>query len=371
MSELKRTPIYSEHVKLNATIAEYAGYEMPIQYPTGITEEHLTVRHRVGLFDVTHMGEILVEGPDAAKFMSYVFTNDCVLVPDGKVVYGFICYEDGGIVDDLLVYKYHLEKYFLVVNAGNKHKVFAYLVDQAEGFNVQLDHVSESYGQIAIQGPLAEKVLQKITDYNLSEMKPFTFKDGIMVDGISCLVSRTGYTGEDGFEVYSPMNEIVTIWNRLLEVGQGEGIKPIGLGARDTLRFEAALPLYGNELSKDITPIEAGFKFFVKFNHDFIGKEVLEAQASGNLKRQLVGIGLLEKGVVRHGEKVYNENGEEIGFVTTGYVLPDHQNGVANALIDVNYTKLGTPVLVSMRKKLLKAEVIHKKFIERRIKNNQ
>jgi aminomethyltransferase len=367
MSVLKQTPIHSEHCRLGAKMAEYALYDMPIMY-SSIHEEHLAVRNQVGLFDVSHMGEILVEGVDAEAFVNYIFTNNMIDAPIGKVVYGFLCYEDGGIVDDLLVYKYNTFKYLLVVNAGNKDKDYAYICDQVEEFNVRVTNLSDELSEVALQGPEAQALLQKLTDTDLLEITFFTFKDDVMIDGINCLVSRTGYTGEDGFEIYTKNEHITQIWNKLLEVGQAVGIKPIGLGARDTLRFEAALPLYGNELGKDITPIEASLKFFVKLDHDFIGKSILSDQITGSLTRKVVGLKVLDKGIIRHGYRVFNLAGEPIGQVTTGYLLPNGEYCVAMAMLDIAYTSLETPVLVEMRNKRLNAVVTGKKFMDKKYK---
>jgi aminomethyltransferase len=367
MADLKITPIHDDHVALGAKMVDYASYDMPVMY-TNINEEHRTVRHQVGIFDVSHMGEILIEGKDAEAFVQFLFTNNIVSATNGKVVYGFLCYETGGIVDDLLVYKYHDQKYLLVVNAANKDKDYAHIVDQIGEYQVTVTNLSDHISEIAIQGPEAQKVLQKLTDTDLNTITFFTFKDDVMIDGIHCLVSRTGYTGEDGFEVYAANEHITQIWRRLLEVGAEEGIKPIGLGARDTLRFEAALPLYGNELAADITPVEASFKFFVKFDHEFIGKKVLEEQADGSLKRKIIALKLQDKGIIRHGYKVFNVDGDEIGHVTTGYLLPDYDHCMAFALIDVAYTEMETPVLVEMRNKRLNAVVTSKKFMNKKYK---
>lgn len=362
MKPLKQTPLVSYHRELGATMAEYASFEMPIVY-TSIQEEHNTVRQHVGIFDVSHMGEIQIMGKDATAFVESFFTNNVKDVQNGKVVYGFICNEDGGVIDDLLIYKYHDEKFLLVVNAANREKDLEVIVQRKGSFDVAIEDISDQIGLIAIQGPKSEQVLQRLTDEDLTQIKPYSFKEDVKVMGLRTMISRTGYTGEDGFEVYTESEDVVALWLKLLEIGADEGLKPIGLGARDTLRFEAGLPLYGNELSDTITPIEAGLKPFVKFDHDFIGKEALQRQVEEGVTRKVVGLKLHEKGIVRQGYRVFNELGEEIGMVTTGYLLPGYPLGLACALIDVKESNIGNPVYVEMRKKRLKAEVTGKRFL--------
>ncbi len=354
LSNLKRTPLYENHVELGAKMVEFTGYEMPIQYE-GIKQEHDAVRTAAGIFDVSHMGEILVEGENATEFVQHIFTNDITDQVNGQVLYGLMCYENGTVVDDLLVYKYNNEKYYLVVNASNKDKDFAWLNDN-NTFGVKLTDKSE-IAEVAIQGPDAQKILQQMTDQDLLEIPFFTFKE-IKVMGIDAIVSRTGYTGEDGFEVYA--HDIVPIWNKMLELGA----MPIGLGARDTLRFEATLPLYGNEISDSINPIEASLGMFVKLDVDFIGRDALAA-VKADRKLKSAGIELLDKGIVRHGYKVLDVEGSEIGEVTTGYKLGGRAIGLA--LIPVEY-KLGDELLIEVRNKQLKAKVVSRKFMNKNYK---
>lgn len=361
--ELKKTFLNDEHRKLNAKMVAFSGWDMPIQY-TGITEEHLSVREDVGIFDVSHMGEVTVKGIGAERFVQYLITNDVTAIEENKVLYTFMCNENGGVVDDLLVYKYNKQHYLLVINAANIDKDFAWIKKVSAEFDVEVINESDSYSEVAVQGPNAQKTLQQLTDFNLDEITFFTFRDKVMVAGIECIVSRTGYTGEDGFEVYCDNENIVTIWNLLLE----KGAKPIGLGARDTLRFEAALPLYGNELNDELTPLESGFGFFVKLDTDFVGKDVIADLKEKGLPRKIVGIKLLDKGIPRHGYEVANEEGETIGTITTGYLLPNHESGLALALVDAKYSTLGTKIAIKVRKKLVAAEVVSKKFINKNYK---
>ena len=364
MTPLTDPPLTAQHRKLNAQMAEFASYEMPMIY-SSIQEEHLTVRSAVGIFDVSHMGEILIEGKDATPFVESLFTNSLSHVVDGKVVYGLMCNESGGVIDDLLIYKYNDEKYLFVVNAANREKDLAWIQNHQLNYDVTINDISDAVGLIAIQGPKAERVLQQLTTENLSEINPFTFVESIDLVGVKAMVSRTGYTGEDGFEMYAKSQDIVKLWEMLLEVGRSEGLKPIGLGARDTLRFEAGLPLYGNELTEAITPLEAGLQMFVKFNHDFIGKKALERQKEEGIQRKIVGLELLDRGIVRTGYPVFNENDERIGEVTTGYLLPGHQKAKACALIHVKYASKDEIVYVQMRKKLLKAKVTGRRFLKK------
>jgi aminomethyltransferase len=363
--EAKKTPLYDEHVKLGGNVVDYAGWYLPVQYE-GLVPEHEAVRNAVGLFDVSHMGEITIKGKDALAFVNYLMTNDISTIVDNQVIYTFMCHPTGGVVDDLLVYRYDGEFFYLVVNAANVDKDHKWILDNKGDFQVEIENISDSVGEVAIQGPMAEKVLQKLTDYDLSQVKFFHLKRDIEVAGVNCMVSRTGYTGEDGFEVYCDKDGIVTVWNAILEAGQDEGIKPTGLGCRDTLRFEASLPLYGHEMDDEITPLEAGFKYFVKLDKeaDFIGKDALNKMWSEGLERKLAGIELLDRGIAREGYEVYKD-GEKIGHITTGYKSPTLGKVIGNALIKTEFTELGTEVDIKIRNKFAKAKVISKKFLKK------
>jgi len=361
---MRRTALYDKHVALGAKIVDFAGFEMPISY-AGITEEHTYVREKAGLFDVSHMGEICVRGDEAEAFVDYIFTNDVTSMHDNQVLYGMMCYPDGGVVDDLLVYKFAKDHFLLVVNASNADKDFQWITDNNH-FDCKATNESENFSEIALQGPYAQTLLQQFTSEDLDEITFFTCKM-IALDGRIMLVSRTGYTGEDGFEIYGTHDDVVAMWDLLLEAGQ-ENISPIGLGARDTLRFEVALPLYGNELSKDITPLEAGLGFAVKLDAgDFIGKDVLVNQQKEKTTRRIVGLTLVDKGILRHGYPVFSGD-QEVGEITTGYKSPSTGETVAMAMITRPFDKLGTELEVDIRGKRKKVVVRNKKFYNKNYK---
>lgn len=363
--DAKKTPLYEEHVKLGGKIVDYGGWLLPVQYE-GLVSEHEAVRNAVGLFDVSHMGEITVKGKDAIDFVDYLMTNDITTLSDNQIIYTFMCHPLGGTVDDLLVYRYDEEYLYLVVNASNTDKDYNWIMDKKGDFDVEVENISDIVGEVAIQGPKAEKVLQKLTDYDLSELKFFHLQRDVNISGVNSMISRTGYTGEDGFEVYTDKDDIVKVWQKILKAGETEGIKPAGLGCRDTLRFEASLPLYGHEMSHEITPLEGGFKYFVKLDKksDFIGKEALNKMWSEGLERKLAGFELLDRGIAREGYEIYKD-GEKIGHVTTGYKSPTLGKVIGNALIKTEFTELGTEIDVKIRNKFAKAKVISKKFLKK------
>ena len=367
MGELKRTALYEEHVKNGGKIVDFAGWELPIQYE-GLVVEHEAVRNDCGIFDVSHMGEVTVNGKEAEAFVQYLVTNDVKAMEEKQVIYCQMCYEDGGIVDDLLVYKYNTEKYLLVINASNVEKDFEWMMGVKEKFDVELENISVETSEVALQGPKAQELLQNLTDLDLSTIKFFYFEPSVNIAGIDCIVSRTGYTGEDGFEIYAKGKEIVKVWNAILEIGDKYGLKLCGLGCRDTLRFEVALPLYGNEMSKDITPLEAGLGFFVKLDgDDFIGKAALVKQKEEGLKRKTVGFEIEGRPVARHDYKVLKD-GKEIGFVTTGYNSPSVGKSVGLAIIDAEYAKKGEEIEIQIRKKTVKAVVTAKRHYKKSYK---
>ncbi|WP_459128706.1 glycine cleavage system aminomethyltransferase GcvT [Guggenheimella bovis] len=363
---MKKTPLYDEHVRLGSDIVEFAGWQMPMTY-TSLVDEHESVRESAGIFDVSHMGEIRIKGEDAEAFVSHIFTNDVENLNDNQINYGFLLYEDGGIVDDLLVYRFSKEHFLLVVNASNVDKDFEWITSKKEGFDVEVVNESDITAEVALQGPKAQEILQTLTDTPLDSIAFFHFLDDVSIAGKKALVSRTGYTGEDGFEIYTSNEDITTVWQEILKAG-GERVKPTGLGCRDTLRFEAALPLYGNELSKTITPIEAGFGFFVRKTGGFIGDDRIEKDRAEGAPRKIVGLEILSKGIVRHGYPVLNKEGETIGEITTGYFSPTLKKTIANALIDAKYAKLGEPLYVMMRNKQLEAVQVSKKFLQKKTK---
>lgn len=359
---IKKTCLHSRHVDSGALMSPFAGFDMPIQY-TNITDEHNAVRRNVGVFDVSHMGEVRVNGPEAEKFVNHIFVNDVTGAPDGQIFYGMMCYENGGVVDDLLVYKVNDNEFFLVINASNIDKDFAWIEKNAAGFDVKVVNQSDYYAELAVQGPRAEETLMRLLDLPLNEIAFYNFKT-FPIDGEEVIISRTGYTGEDGFEVYGSNDFIVKLWDRLM----ADGVTPCGLGCRDTLRFEVGLPLYGDELTEEITPLEASLSMFVKFDKpEFIGKEALLKQKEEGLKRRIVGIELEGKQIPRHGYLVESD-GNVIGEVTTGYRSISTGKSVAMAMVQKGYTKLGTPVEVRIHRKLVPGVVVKKRFYEKNYK---
>lgn len=353
----KRTCLYDKHVELGALMSPFGGFEMPIQY-AGIAVEHQAVRGKVGLFDVSHMGEVTVRGKDAERYVQHIFTNDIAGAPVGKIYYGMMCYENGGTVDDLLVYKMGENDFFLVINAANIDKDWAWMQQHAIGFDIDLQNRSEFYGQIAVQGPESEQVMESVLGIPCSELTFYTVKT---VGDV--IVSRTGYTGEDGFEVYATPEYIRECWDKLIAAG----VQPCGLGCRDTLRFEAGLPLYGDELTENISPVMAGLSMFVKLDKDFIGRDALLKQKTEGVAKKLVGIELADKAIPRHGYTVLKD-GQAIGEVTTGYHTLSTDKSVCMALIDSQYAALGTEVEIQIRKKTFAGKVVKKLFYEKRYK---
>lgn len=365
MSNNKKTCLYDSHVALGALISPFGGFDMPIQY-TNIKDEHLAVRQHVGVFDVSHMGEVEITGPEAEKFVQHIFTNDVAGAPAGKIFYGMMLYPTGGCVDDLLVYCEGDGKFFLVINAANIGKDVEWIMEQARDFDVKVDHQSDYYGQIAVQGPEAEQAVTKELGLDVADLVFYTFKK-ITAGNETILVSRTGYTGEDGFEIYGSHEFIVNVWNKLVKAG----VTPCGLGCRDTLRFEVGLPLYGDELSKDISPIMAGLGMFAKLDKDdFIGKDALVEQKQNGVAKKLIGIALADndKAIPRHGYEVVNSEGETIGEVTTGYRTIMTDKSVCFALVDAAYAKLGTELSVRIHRKLHSGTVVKKRFYDKSYK---
>jgi aminomethyltransferase len=359
----KRTPLYEEHQAAKAKLIDFGGWEMPVQY-AGVIAEHQAVRKKAGLFDTSHMGEIDVRGKDALAYVQMLITNDVSKLLDGKILYSPMCYPTGGIVDDLLVYRYDLERFFIVVNASNTDKDYTWMLEQVKDFKVTVDNVSDQYVQLALQGPLAEPILQGITNVNLSKLIYYTFTQG-EVDGIPCLISRTGYTGEDGFEIYCSPEFGRQLWRKILEIGAADGVQPIGLGARDTLRFEARLPLYGNELGREITPLEAGIGFFVKFDKgNFIGKAALMIQKEQGVPRKLVGLEMIGRGIARSHYPL-QKDGEDIGFVTSGSFSPTLNKNIALGLIRADLAVQGEVLDVLIREKAVQAKIIPSLFYTR------
>lgn len=351
---MKTTCLHDRHIALGALMSPFAGYDMPISY-AGIEQEHNAVRSKVGVFDVSHMGEVLIEGPQAEQFVNYIFTGDVSAIEPCKILYGMILNDRGGTVDDLLVYKYSSEKFFLVINASNIEKDVAWIKSHVGSFDVKVVDMSEHYAEFAIQGPDSPATMKDVLGIEVDDLSFYTFKEA---DDI--IVSRTGYTGEDGFEVYTTSDRIIAMWDKLMKAG----VEPCGLGCRDTLRFEAGLPLYGDELTEDITPHEAALSMFAKLDKpsEYIGQKALaEAKAAG-LTRKIVGLEIDGRAIARHGYPVLNAEGKEVGTVTTGYHSITLDKNLAMAIVDTASAALDTQLQVQVRKKVFPAKVIKKRF---------
>jgi len=360
---MKQTAFFDLHKELGAKIVSFAGYEMPIEY-SGITNEHMTVRNSVGVFDVSHMGEFWVKGSKALEFVQRVTSNDASVLSVGKAQYSCFPNGKGGIVDDLLVYRYEDEKYLLVVNAANIDKDWAWCNSQ-NTVGAELENASDSISQLAIQGPDAIKVLQKLTDVNLSDIPYYSFVTGAIAGAGNVIISNTGYTGAGGFELYMYNDDAVKIWKAVFEAGEEYGILPIGLGARDTLRLEKGFCLYGNDIDDTTSPIEAGLGWITKFtdSKDFIDKEYLLKQKEEGVSRRLRGFVLEERGIPRHGYELVNENDETIGEVTSGGMSPILKKGIGLAYVNKGYTKFETEIYIKIRNKKIKAKIVKLPFV--------
>lgn len=363
--ENKRTCLYDRHVALGALISPFGGFDMPIQY-SNIQEEHQAVRQHCGVFDVSHMGEVRISGPDAERYVNHIFTNDVTNAPVGQIYYGMMCYPNGGTVDDLLVYKMGEQDFFLVINAANIDKDVAWMEQHLAGYDVQFEHQSDFYGQLAVQGPEAEQVVKEVLQLDCEDLKFYTVKT-IDTPAGQIIISRTGYTGEDGFEIYGSHSYIQQAWDALIA---SKRCLPCGLGCRDTLRFEVGLPLYGDELTDEISPVMAGLSMFCKLDKpEFIGREALIDQKQNGVAKRLVGIELRDKAIPRHGYAVLKD-GKQIGEVTTGYHCLSVDKSVCMALIDASCAKLGTEVEVQIRKKTFAGVVVKKRFYEKHYKKD-
>lgn len=365
MSSARQTPLYSTHLKYGGKIVEFGGWLLPVQY-SGIIEEHRAVREKAGLFDVSHMGEVEVKGPDALAYLQRLVTNDVARIVDGQVQYTPMCYADGGTVDDLLIYRRSADDFLLVINAANIDKDWNWMQENRDGFNVELTNLSDETAELALQGPLAQTILNQLSDQPLDELKYYWFQEGIKVAGKPVLVSRTGYTGEDGFEIYCRPADAAFLWDKIIEIGGPLGLLPAGLGCRDTLRFEASLPLYGHELSASISPLEAGLTKFVNLEKgDFIGRDALAAQKDSGMKRKLCGFVVTGRGIARADYPVMFE-GRPIGVVTTGSYAPTLDKNIGNALVESEFAKAGQQFDIEIRGKNVAAEVIARPFYKRK-----
>jgi aminomethyltransferase len=355
---MKTTPFTFRHIELGAKMHEFAGYNMPIEY-SGITDEHMTVRNGVGVFDVSHMGEFWVKGPKALAFLQKVTSNDVSVLTIGKVQYSCFPNGKGGIVDDLLVYHFEENKYLLVVNASNIQKDWDWCVNNnTEG--AELENASDWMAQLAVQGPKATEMLQKLTDVNLSDIPYYTFKVGTFAGVDEIIISNTGYTGAGGFELYFYPENAMKIWNALFETGTEYGIKPIGLGARDTLRLEKGFCLYGNDIDDTTSPIEAGLGWITKFvkGKNFIDRALLEKQKTEGVSRRLVRFELKGRGIPRHEYEIANEKNEIIGHVTSGTMLPDSKKGIGMGYVQSAYSKPGSIIYIKIRANNMEAVVV-------------
>lgn len=358
---MKKTALYEKHLALGGKMVEFAGYSMPVQY-AGVIAEHLAVRKQAGLFDVSHMGELLLSGEKALDTLQMLLSNDMAGMPLGSCRYSPMCNQQGGVVDDLIVYRLNEQEYLLVVNASNHEKdrewIAAHLVE-----GMQMNDISDTTAELALQGPAASAILGKLADASLLPEKYYTFTPQVQVADVSCLVSRTGYTGEDGYELYCKAEDAPSLWDALLDAGAEEGLVPCGLGARDTLRLEAAMPLYGHEMSDEITPLEAGIGSFVKRDKpDFIGKAALLEK--GDPTRRRTGLRVMDRGIAREGAEVFVD-GQKVGVVTSGTQLPYLGYAGAMALMDVAHREPGAVVEVDVRGRRLKAEVVKLPFYKK------
>ncbi len=359
---MKTTILNKLHKSLGAKMLPFAGFEMPIQYE-GVNAEHETVRTAVGVFDVSHMGNFFVEGPQALDFLQYITSNDVAKLSPGKIQYSCFPNGKGGIVDDLLVYNLAENKYMLVVNGANLEKDWNWVQKLSDEFDVKLQDLSDQYSILAVQGPKAPDVMQKLTDTDLKNLKYYTWTKTKLAGFDDILVSATGYTGEKGYEIYVKNDKAEAIWNALFEAGKEEGIKPIGLGARDTLRLEKGYCLYGNDIDDTTSPIEAGLGWITKFTKEFIDVDLLKRQKEEGTTRKLVAFKLTEKGIARHGYDIVDENGDKIGFVTSGTMSPTLKEAIGMGYVPKEKSKIGSQIFIQIRKKQIPAEVVKLPFV--------
>ena len=357
---MKTTALTQKHIDLGAKMVPFAGYNMPVQY-LGVTIEHLNVRDKVGVFDVSHMGEFFVEGPHALDLIQRVTSNDVSALVDGQVQYSCMPNLEGGIVDDLLVYRFNADKYMLVVNASNTEKDFNW-IQQFNTNNVKISNQSDDYSLLAVQGPMASQALQALTSLDLSAMKYYTFALADFCGFKDVIISATGYTGAGGFEIYFPNNIAESIWESILESGKSYGIQPIGLAARDTLRLEMGFCLYGNDIDDETSPLEAGLAWITKFNNNFNYSKELQLQKQNGVHRKRVGFEMLDRGIARNGYTILNEKDEEIGFVTSGTMSPSLQKSIGMGYVNSEYAKSDTKLYIHIRNKKLKAQVVKLPF---------
>ncbi|RMZ59752.1 glycine cleavage system aminomethyltransferase GcvT [Chryseobacterium nematophagum] len=358
---MKKTALYDKHVSLGAKIVPFAGFEMPVQY-SGVTEEHFAVREKAGLFDVSHMGQFFIEGPGAKDLLQLVTTNNVNALENGKAQYSCLPNENGGIVDDLIVYKMEDDKYFVVVNASNIDKDWNHIL-KYNTFGAKMTNASDDMSLLAIQGPKATEILQKLTDINLSQIPYYNFTVGTIAGINNVIISNTGYTGSGGFEIYFKNEDAVKLWDEIINAGENEGIIPCGLAARDTLRLEKGFCLYGNDIDDTTSPIEAGLGWITKFDKDFISKDTFAKQKEEGITKKLVGFELQDKGVPRHDYPVVDSEGNIIGKVTSGTQSPMKKTGVGLAYVDKPHFKLDSEIFIQVRNKNIPAKVVKTPFV--------
>ena len=357
---MKNTALTHIHEALGAKLVPFAGYNMPVQYE-GINIEHETVRNAVGVFDVSHMGEFLITGPNALALIQKVCSNDASKLVEGQAQYSCLPNEDGGIVDDLIIYKLKEEEYLLVVNASNIDKDWEW-ISKHNSMNATMRNLSEDYSLLAIQGPKAAKAMQSLTSIDLENMKYYTFKVAAFAGIEHVIISATGYTGSGGFEVYCKNSEVEQVWNKVMEAGADYGIKPIGLAARDTLRLEMGFCLYGNDIDDSTSPLEAGMGWITKFTKDFINSENLKKQKEEGVKRKLIGFELSEKGIPRQDYDIVDDNNKKIGVVTSGTMSPSLKKGIGLGYVPIEFSKVGSTINIAIRKKSIPATVVKMPF---------
>lgn len=360
----KKTPLYEEHVKLGASIVDFGGWEMPVQY-TNVIEEHTATRNAAGLFDICHMGEILVEGRDASRLIRRATTRNVEKIKPGKMVLAVMCNPLGGILDDLTVYKYNDMKFMVVVNASNEQKDLDWImkVREENGFNAEVTNLSAQTAKLDLQGPKSQQILRHIVDFSLGKIGFYEFAEG-KICGLETTISRSGYTGEDGFEIYFPWGSAADVWNRLLEGGKAQGIKPCGLGARDTLRLEAAMNLYGHEMDETKTPLQARYGWVLDTENDFIGKGAILSQKEKGVPGKLAGFEMVDRGIARGGYRILHE-GAEAGIVTSGSMSPTLKKALGLAYLKTELAESGSEFEVEIREKLCKARVVKLPFYKR------
>jgi len=359
---MKRTPLFEKHVSLGAKMVPFAGFEMPVQY-TGVTQEHFAVREKVGIFDVSHMGQFFVEGPTAKDLLQFVGTNNVDALEDGKAQYTCMPNGNGGIVDDLIVYRMNAEKYFVVVNASNIEKDWEHISKYNEKFGAKLTNASDEMSLLAIQGPKATETLQKITDINLSEIPYYHFTVGKIAGVSDVIISNTGYTGSGGFEIYFQNEDAVKLWEAIVEAGEEFGLLPCGLASRDTLRLEKGFCLYGNDIDDTTSPLEAGLGWITKFDKDFVDKEYFAKQKEEGIKRKLVGFEMQERAIPRHDYLVVDAEGNEIGKVTSGTMSPMKNIGIGLAYVATGHNKVDSDIFIQIRNKNIPAKVVKTPFV--------